>query len=276
MRQHHTPRAYLRHFSTLNDAEKIWQYDKQRGCFLKSSINNAAVYKDAYPDDIEKELAEIEDRAGDALQKLREGDDINLDERMSVVDYVVTMTSRGPARWKRVEDYLPKAEAKLLEDLETQFERDSKAMATFRGALHSVRSDPKRYGAITRHIYYSEGLGEAFNLMEWNIVTASHGNYYLTSDNPVYINRGVSFEDCEIVVPLSSRRLLYAHQGQDYSVKHVLETNDRFDATCNRLTATHAYRFIYCRSNARWIHQIAKARSWMKGKGITHPDYEEK
>ena len=275
MRQHHTPRAYLRHFSIPSDTEKIWQYDKQQGCFVKSSINNAAVYKDAYPEDIERELAEIEDRAGDALRKLRDGDDINLDERMSVVDYVVTMTSRGPARWKRIEDYLQRAEVKLLEDLDTEFEGDPKAMATFRGALHSVRSDPKRYGAITRHVYYSSGLREAFNLMEWNIFAASHGNYYLTSDNPVYINRGASFEDCEIIVPLSSRRLLYARQGQDVSVKHVLETDGRLDARCNRLTATHAYRFIYCESNERWIHQVAKAGNWMKDKGITHPDYEK-
>lgn len=275
MRQHHTPRAYLRHFSILNDAEKIWQYDKQQGCFLKSSINNAAVYKDAYPENIEKELAEVEDRAGDALQKLRDGDDINPNERMNVVDYVVTMTSRGPARWKRIKDYLPKAEAKLLEDLDTEFGKDPNVIAMFRGALHSVKSDPKRYGAITRHIHYSKGLGEAFNLMEWSIFAASHDNYYLTSDNPVYIKRGVSFENCEIIVPLSSRRLLYARQGQDASVKHVLEINDRFDTWCNRLTATHAYRFIYCESNERWIRQVAKAGSWMRGKGITHPDYEE-
>ena len=70
-RNHYIPKAYLRHFASPNDPDKVHVFDKESERWMLTNVVNAGVWNDFYSDEDEKRLSdEIEFPANSALTKL--------------------------------------------------------------------------------------------------------------------------------------------------------------------------------------------------------------
>ena len=97
-RNHYIPQAYLRHFASPNDSEKVHVFDKESERWMLTNVLNAGVWNDFYSDEDEKRLSdEIEFPANFALAKLRGGQCIDADERLKVALYLESMIKRVPS-----------------------------------------------------------------------------------------------------------------------------------------------------------------------------------
>ena len=88
-RNHYIPKAYLRHFASPNDPEKVHVFDKESERWMLTNVVNAGVWNDFYSDEDEKRLSdEIEFPANSALAKLRGGQCMDAEERLKVALYL--------------------------------------------------------------------------------------------------------------------------------------------------------------------------------------------
>ena len=91
-RTHYNPKEYLRHFASPSDSEKVHLFDKQTEIWLLTNVLNAGVWNDFYSDEDEKWLSDkVESPAIPVLNKLREGQTIDDNERHKVAVYVESM-----------------------------------------------------------------------------------------------------------------------------------------------------------------------------------------
>ena len=294
-RMHYVPQAYLKEFGLPGRPGQVWVYDKQENRRYPAVVSDAAVMGNAYPQEVEAELARMEDAALVPLKNLREGRELNLSDREWVVRYVVTMVVRGPAerernsiilskrgeslsdrlhavggegterslaQWELIRDTgLGTERRDLLSELQAKAQEGKDLAVVLDNALSASRDETHRnsgFSKLTRTVHPSEGMAEALRLMEWNVLRTDSDNCYITSDNPVCIKRGPRTIDREVVFPLSSYAALCCRPGEQ-GLLMFSEVNIEVVTEINRTIANNAHRFIYSNTNAQWIEEFANA-----------------
>src|SRR6266851_1154585 len=98
MGSHYVPQKYLRGFEDPTRPGWIWMYDKGLDTHKCLPIKQVAQEPDFYTDEIEVALNEkVEKPANEAIDKVRQGNAIDDNDRANLAYYVATMTHRVPA-----------------------------------------------------------------------------------------------------------------------------------------------------------------------------------
>jgi len=114
-----------------------------------------------------------------------------------------------------------------------------------------------------------DGAGQHLNNMDRRILTLQWSSKrFMTSDNPLIINKGLAHDDCFIMIPLSPRKLFVASNVEKYTNQLLAQFED--DAWVDRINAQvvgQSYRTAYDICENRLVFA---ERYWPKTKPETY------
>ena len=273
MGKHYIPQEYLRQFVPMNEPEKVWRCDRQTRQFKLLPIAAVAQSPSFYFDEDERALNEaIEGPAQGPLQKLRNSEQIDSDERQKIALYIQLMMTRVPhAKDKRRKllkdrylDLYAEAEQRLLKkssDLPPNLMEDLKREDN-RWKVSDIDQLPSDLldELVKRQIIYPR-IVETVYAMTWRIIRSNVPRTFLTSDNPVFYFEGLGLghPDAEITFPLASQAVLHASWQGFREGLEFTPARPQLAMEINRHTVCGADRFLFFCENAKWVKEIAKA-----------------
>jgi hypothetical protein len=271
---HYVPRKYLEGFCEPGSDRMLWQYDKQRDCFARVSINTAANEAGFYPPEVEMQLAnDVEAPANRVIGKLRVGHAASSKERAHLSFYIATMLKRVPASRKLGRDLLPNALQEIVQEVKDLIVRmgndcliDSNVQArrlaeADEAAKKLSKQPPPEALKSINSPWPSEEMIASIYIMTWRFMTTSGPSYFLTSDNPVFFFRcfGLKGDEAELVFPISSDLLLHGcWQPSRPNEKQLFKAPQQLVKEFNRRIANAATRFVFFRQHAEWIRTVAQ------------------
>ena len=273
-RNHYIPKAYLRHFASPNDPEKVHVFNKESGRWILTSILNAGVWTGFYSDEDEKRLnAEVESPARSALTKLRDGQPINAQERRKVAAYMESMIKRVPyARReflkripKQIEDMRMKADQVAIK-LNSSPRAVVEGLARLEGELSQADVMTSK---IAQYQWTSEEFIDALVGINWTVLVARGLDRFVTGDNPGFFDwhHGLINAESEVVFPLSPGAALHGGRRKlkDGSIERVDATSSQVKET-NRRMILGAERFIYSHRELPWVKDVIRnpVRQWKR------------
>ncbi len=269
----------------------IWQFDTK---ILKYSnrpipIKNVAQARNYYSPVDEKMLAElIEAPAHGPLNKLRNREDLNPDDRSSVAWYINAMVRRGPRARNHLLEVLPTEfsayRKRLIANLDQMIERYGHTSAEWINALDQLserilRGDVSDKDDLIRSQYLVGKVALAVFHMQWVIVHSNRTGEFITNDNPVFFTEGIGLghPQAELTLPLSPRTALHASwRGREFGLEHASATQNQLVKEINRRTVYVADRMLYSRGKHDWLAAIAakKPNVLLKPLYFGHPGFQ--
>ena len=280
-RNHIVPMEYLWWFRIpspqVEGNEVVYMYDKRGRKWIETPIQNAAVRKKYYHQDDETGLAdEVENPAQNPLKKLRNGETIDLDERLKVSWYVYAMTARVPIARARagriIEDNSERWAEDTVNELRMAHEITGIPISEERQQymdemVERLKHDPTDlpnglYEEMLTRVQYKSNTNEMpdsvhiLSNFAWRVISAPRGSHFITSDNPVHVfsmPEGPDNPYFELAMPLSSEYALHvSRQGIPQQLEFVSgdrsivrKLNIRFLSTVDR--------FVFSGRKERWI-----------------------
>ena len=271
MGHHYIPRAYLRHFASAADPERVWMYDKKTRKKRHSLIKEVAQKPRFYRSDVESSLNTNVELPGTlAMIQLLRGVFLSNGEREDLSRYIATMIKRVPYHRNYVNTTLyPELLARTTREyreklrmLETQFaipagivdlklaETDTaekKLLGNMPNDVRQIIEDPRPQTTAP------DPVSAHFASFHWRVFKCSGPSFFLTTDNPVY-------RYAELIFPLSSTHCLHGdpqRPGESLAFSNVDEKKVR---GINRKTVGHAERYVYYNEDVEWIQKLLKRR----------------
>ncbi len=273
MHNHITPQAYLKHFSTIQNADLIWRFDRQESRWEPVPLKRAGQRKDFLPPDEEDRLTGIENSASGPLNKLRER--LGLDEggRVAVGKYVAAMIARTERMRSRMADSLSEDIASARSDPELLAMQWNVPMAPMLGHLdrieESLEGDPLRTkDSLLHQVLELPKVLDHIIDMNWHVFTVESSERFLTSDNPVFISKakGLMHPHGEFLFPLASEvALVGSWQGPKRGLT-FLSASSRFIKEFNRHVVSGAGRWLYFHEKADWLTRVVQNPSTRIGR----------
>ena len=290
-KHHRVPRTYLANFCGSDG--RLWIYDT-RGDEPRSNIpENEAVETDLYSvirkdgtrdTQIEEGLAQIEDVGAPVLQKVIGGAMLEDQDRFDMSALLASIHLRSDTMRQQFADFEGRTLAlagKMLVSHDGAWESYVKHQAK-RGKTLTDQdrqrqsefiNDPSRYEIHLRKDGLMVPLGTISTVakllyrMNWTIMTAPQGEFFVTSDNPAvlfitgpegksFYRGGFGSKGAEFTVPLSPTKLLLAHWIDDVAAEHPCdrETVRRL----NRMRAAYAEHAIYADRKSDGLWRLAQ------------------
>jgi hypothetical protein len=270
---HEHPKHYLKGFSELGTSF-VWVF--RRNCpympGLKAGKNNPAklglnrvgLRADGYaaPDPngrwdyrrYEAKLQKIEYNATPTIDKLRVGEEIDLEGKALLAKYILTMLKRRTSRDQRMRPELQKATSIVVAAARNQAKR-----AAFSGDFaQAVQLESRaRFWQLRGDVLFAResmvkdaGLATAALLKPlWEFAKAAPGSYFVTTDNPV----GSENLYMDLTFPISRDILItYALKGNDLTYRQATSEETRRLNSCLILRAENE---IYSPQPDRWIYE---------------------
>ncbi len=272
MGHHFVPQAHLRRFECPERPGFVWMYDKVCHAFSQVSIKCAAQSRRYYDREVEAGLAEIEEQANTAIEKIWRYEPLGNRERSYVSLYLLTMATRGPRhRRKILEEIAPKSLDSIIKEHEAGIEKwieesgdDPRAHAQMK-ELEKVRekfskTPPQNIVDIVRTPFWSQRTVECVHNMIWRMVPAPPQTLYLTCDTPTHFSEwaGVGTPGSELTFPTSKNiALIGSHTGSAASIEYLPSQVDLV-AEVNRRIVNCAERFIFSHTKDDWIAELAE------------------
>ncbi|MEJ2745700.1 MAG: DUF4238 domain-containing protein, partial [bacterium] len=117
MGNHYIPQYYLKGFC-LNSDGRIWVYDKKGHRKFCTNVASVANICNFYPGELERHLAEeVENPANNVLDKIRNRETLNKEDKNVFSTYIAVMWKRVPASLEQLKRRAPKVFANLKADL---------------------------------------------------------------------------------------------------------------------------------------------------------------
>jgi hypothetical protein len=269
MRNHYSPRKYLRGFCDPQKPNQIWVYDRINGTFYRTAVENVALENGFYSDEDEKDLNDlVEMPANPVLDQLRAGLAITAIDRRKLALYIATFIYRVPQHRANARAIAPA----VFDDTIRQFKEAIRQQGNQKGIANekiqrwldeadTVRAKhgdslPAAVLERIRKPWPREDIMALILRMKWRIVTSSGPVFFLTNDNPAFYFSGFGLgnENSELSFPLSSKMLLHGYwwHGRD---DHAMITQDAV-AEFNRRIACTATRFVYYHERQDWIPSL--------------------
>lgn len=255
-RNHILPMFYLKGFCRSHSPGKIWVYVKQDAHPYETVLKNACVEKDYYnnvsgvgavDDSIETILAnQKENPANPILDKLRNKSyRISSDERQKFASYITSMIYRTPRHEEAVKRFLPGS----VERLKMEFEqiKDYKFKQELHNCLDNLTLDRIKEirlatlkGGLTH-----ERILPYIVAMKWLFLETSDDCHFLTSDNPIFLNKKGLRDTGGFLFPISSKLTLYAvpYDGSEDEQRVILK--DQVEQV-NRRLVNNASKQVFC------------------------------
>lgn len=263
MGKHYVPRFYLDGFGTNG---RLWAHDKIAGQSFVTQSKSVANESDAYPDDLEQYLAnEIEDKAKEAIEKIRQLRPLSVSDRKAMADYIVTLWKRVPAGRQRAMEHMPavgsSVKSEILSALDKMEAEDPASAHLIDQRRRQVEEIIESHCSGSRHDIWHQTLrlemtpriGDALNSMHWRYLHAPNG-MFLASDNPVFFfaHEGIGSPSSELTLPLSSSVALLINRRSEpnWSTIRLFPSAIK---EINRRAVFNANRFVFSEKNEPWI-----------------------
>ncbi len=273
MGKHYVPRKHLERFEIHDKPGFVWMLDKKTWQFHEASISKVAQERDFYSPEIEKALADVVERPGNAcLEKLLRSESLNNQERTYVTLYMLTMATRGPRQRKKslaiAPEMLREVVANTRKSLESSIEAEPDNTDEVLALLKEVdefeasyaERIPEKALETIRTPHCSENLLKCLHNMAWYILPAPIGKPFVTSDTPAHFfdALGIGTLESEFTFPISKNFALIGHyHSKPASIKFVpLDTS--LAREVNRRIISCSDRFIFSSKNESWLPSVAQ------------------
>ena len=273
MGNHYVPRRYLRNFEVSTRPRHIWIFNKKDGTSREVPIKTAAQRSRFYAPDDEINLERLIERPGNAvIDKLRRGQCITQEERVSLAWYLGAMVMRVPHRRARaiaivpsvIETVRAKAASAILDlaALTGTNEATVKVRLGEADALLAKYSQelPPEVLAQIRSPWPSENVVNAILALTWRVLRSSGPNYFITTDNPAFFasQHGLGTQRSRLLFPLSTSHLLHGSPRRaNEKVVFGVASQDAVKQI-NRHMATGATVLAFYHEEAPWILSLLK------------------
>lgn len=276
MGKHYTPREYLRGFTKKENPNQIWAYNNDGNCF-EVSIEKIAQENDMYSDDTEAFLTqEVENPANILLNKLREKELLERNERNIFSKYMYNLISRTPDSYS---DYIENASG-LIEELRVdeveeinkiidQNEGDIEALEKVKNGINKILDEfkenpPKEIWENSINPNLSERTVPALSKMTW-IFFYEEYDCFVTCDRPLFYFKslGIGNKNSEITFPISSRIVLWGSWRSDLK-EGFYKAKIEVIKTINYRTLSNVYRHAFFCSKKDWISKAIQRKDFPK------------
>lgn len=271
MGYHYLPKYYLKGFS--NNGRSIWMYEKGTDTRIQSQIKTVANITDFYSDEIEQFMADkIEAPANTVIDKIRNKEKVNNEDKKIFSDYISVMWKRVPDAVIRVFDKLPNVSEKLKQRIEQEFTGHdvSPYVEDLKNDLQKAIDDVAK---DSQKDIWQSGIPpeqtpkmiSALNAMEWEYfyIDKEMNESFLTCDNPVFYFKslGIGNNDSEITFPISTEVTLFA-TWRKRSSNDYIKASKQVIREINRRTAQNATRYVFHSRNEYWINSFINKGHW--------------
>ena len=273
MHNHITPQEYLKHFSTNQNSDLIWRFDRQESRWERVPVMRAGQRKDFLPLDEEKRLTKIEQSALGPLNQLRKRSRLSGGDRIAVGKYVAVMIARTERMRSRMADSLSEDIASAKSDPERLALQWNVPMAPMLDHLdrieESLKDDPFRTkNPLLHQVLELPDVLDYIMEMNWQVFTVDSSERFLTGDNPVFIGKakGLMPPHGEFLFPLASEvALVGSWQGPKRGLT-FMPASSRFIKESNRHVVSRTGRWLYFHEKADWLTRVVQNPSTRIGR----------
>ena len=291
-RRHHIlPRFYLEGFTSPLKKSILYQYEKGNSKIVKTTPENAAVIKDYYSFDdppseevenmVEEILAIVESYSAPVLEKIKEKEEIDDEDRENFSIFLAYMFTRVPHHRQMTEEIYGKGMKSWLMALASHKEGFKSEMKKYEEntgkkidvpfeKLRKFLADESKY-EVRPHpnisldfVSFGLEIAPIFQDMKWSFLEATENYKYLTSDNPIYYfdptappGQGIGLinENIEVYFPVSRDLMFFGcwHNVQGYKKSENNSIKNR-----NKNTIVNASRFVYSPHYSKGINKIVQ------------------
>lgn len=263
MGHHYIPKYYLSGFTS---GTTIWAHDRLERRSFASQPKSVANETDMYPNGVEEYLgSSVEDPAKNAIEKIRQFQEITELDRKAIARYIVSLWKRVPAGRERVAALIPEVAVSVRNDIHAEL---TKAALSYphladRAEARKVEIDqviekykvdkPSKIWNQSLAKEETEDLHEILLSMNWRFLHTEN-KQLLTSDNPVFFFRqeGIGAPNSELTLPFSSNVALWANRNPS-NTSAYLQAAPAAIRELNRRVVSNATRFVYSAKDERWI-----------------------
>lgn len=263
---HYIPRYYLRGF--CQNSGEIWGYDKQQNRSFLATPAGVAKICGFYSSELESYLTnEIENPANKILDKIRNREQLSLEDKIVLSKYIAVMWKRIPVSKERFKERAPK----VIEELRKEYHRDiEQAIAESperKDQLMKLREQVDdildRYSqeppeSVWFDIIRAESTPRmiiVLALMNWKFLTFDERPDFLTCDNPVFIipSLGIGRINSELSFPICSHITLWATWQPGVLEEDYFPVTQAIVKELNRRIAYNTTRFAFHAEHKSWI-----------------------
>lgn len=263
MGHHYIPKYYLGGFTS---GTTIWTHDRLERRSFASQPKSVANETDMYPNGVEEYLGStVEDPAKNAIEKIRQFQEITELDRKAIARYIFNLWKRVPAGRDRVADLIPEVAVSVRNDIHAEL---TKAALSYphlsdRAEARKVEVDQviEKYKLDKPSKIWNQSLAkeetehaqEILLSMNWQFLY-SKNMQLLTSDNPVFFfqHEGIGAQSSELTLPFSSNVALWVNRNP-FNSSVYLQATPAAIRELNRRVVSNASRFVYSAKDERWI-----------------------
>jgi len=271
MGDHYIPQFYLKGFAETPESELIWVYRKGEEDAFKTAIHNIAQENRFYSRSIERYLAEkVEWPATGVIQKIRDLNALTHEDKVTFSKYMMTLWKRVPQQKKWVNDKAPEIMNPVFERIEKELIEFGNQYPSKIGIVEKGRKELKelRVTKEDEFIYeiWLENIPpdktpqsvEVLSQMTWRFLIAPNGQYFITSDNPLFFFHwmGIGKERSEVTFPITKDIVLWATWRIDIG-EGFFPTNSQIVKEVNRRTASNLAQYLFSPRSDSWIRTLA-------------------
>ncbi len=252
--QHYLPRVYLNCFS---DPEKrVWVYDKETcRCERKSTKTIACehhLYTNLQNDkedySIENWLGQIETKYGRIIPKVRNKEEISVEEKRSLAQFIATQKVRVPASHDKM-----KTDGKEFLNFICKSLQDNKMFPDAEKIGHSLNFTKEAMWYVL--FQSANAITPLFADMFWRFVHVSDGSL-VTSDNPVFVLAPENHDPLYGVGPLTGTNgivlapnlLLLMNNYGNNGIIHADSNESKLKQDIKKIAKQNAKRYIFAKN----------------------------
>jgi hypothetical protein len=280
-RHHIVPLHYLKGFTIENSPEYIWRYEKYKKYPIELNLKDAAVEKYYYSyknvdgvidyDTIENYLAEdIENPAVPVLNKLRNKQHINDDEKYRLSRYMAIMLKRVPKHRQKIKIMSPKVfeeeRKELLKIVDNALNTYPEKKDLLEERRKQINDIIDKYKDDLPDEFYVRLINDSFTditySMNWRVIYYEGNNPYITSDSPCFFfdALGLARENSEITFPINRSAAIWAGWTRQESIRYIY-VKEQVVKEVNRRSVYNAYKYIYSPVRQEWINKLVNKKS---------------
>ncbi|MDY0042656.1 MAG: DUF4238 domain-containing protein [Desulforhabdus sp.] len=271
MGDHYIPQFYLRGFTEAPEVDLVWVYRKGGEEPFKTSIRNIAQENQFYSPETEKYLAnEIEWPASKIIQKIRGQRPITHEDKVTLSKYMVVMWKRVPRCKRWVTDKAPEIMAPVFDRFDNELAELGKQNPSKIDLVERRRKELRELRESKEDKFVSDMWLESIppdktpqsvnilSQMTWGFLTAGSGQYFITSDNPLFFfpEIGIGRKESEVSFPIAKNIALLATWRIDIG-EGFFPARDRVVKEINQRTASISTKFLYGPYQEAWIQALA-------------------
>jgi len=271
-KHHYIPQYYLKGFSTSGDSSKVWAFDRRsKKAFCASTLNighenyfyaSKDIHGEIDTDSVETFLANsVEGPANPIIDKVRNIQPINKQEKSVLAKYMAYMLSRVPRYRERIKEKIPQ----FLEELKARTEIEIKKSNISQDSQNRILQTIERELSAAlpnlpdglKHPILHEDIFEILNDMNWLLLSRENSPYFLTCDNPFLFTerRGLLDSEAEIIFPISKSVALLATRNHNKDIDYM-PVEESFVQQVNKYVALNATRYVYYCEDVVWVHNL--------------------